>query len=128
MAGPRSTVPDPFRRRAHGRGKTAESIAVWRLRLAGYRILARRYACPAGEIDIVARRLSRLAVVEVKARASIATAAEAITPRQWRRIARAAEHFLAGRPALAALDLTFDVVLIAPWRWPRHLPDAWRPA
>ena len=32
----------------------------------GYRILARRYRSPAGEIDIVARRRNALVFVEVK--------------------------------------------------------------
>jgi putative endonuclease len=37
-------------------GRFAEILAAWLLRLRGYRILARRYATPLGEIDLVARR------------------------------------------------------------------------
>ena len=37
----------------------------------GYRILARRFRTPHGEIDIVARRGGLIAFVEVKARASL---------------------------------------------------------
>ena len=44
------------RRQAHRLGHAAEWRAVWRLRLAGYSILARRYKTKLGEIDIVARR------------------------------------------------------------------------
>ena len=44
------------RRQAHRLGHAAEWRAVWRLRLGGYSILARRYKTKLGEIDIVARR------------------------------------------------------------------------
>jgi hypothetical protein len=56
------------RRQANRLGHAAEWRAVWRLRLAGYSILARRYKTKLGEIDIVARRGGVLAFVEVKAR------------------------------------------------------------
>lgn len=114
------------RRRAERRGRAAESLAAWRLRLAGYRILARRARSSLGEIDLVARRGSVLAFVEVKAREDETLAIEAVGARQRARIARAAGLFLARRPDLAALSPRFDVVLVTPWRWPRHLVDAWR--
>ena len=66
------------RQKAHRLGHAAEWRAVWRLRLAGYSILARRYKTRLGEIDIVARRGGVLAFVEVKARADAATAADAL--------------------------------------------------
>jgi len=101
-------------------------VCVWYLRLRGYRILARRLRTPVGEIDILARRGDVLAAIEVKARDRIADAAEAVTPRQRRRVARAAAWVLTGRPALADLALRFDAMLIAPRRLPVHIPDAWR--
>jgi putative endonuclease len=67
-----------------------------------------------------------LAVIEVKQRPDFDTAIIAIVPRQRRRIGRAAEAFLAGRPDLADLALRFDVMLVERWRLPRHLRDAWR--
>ncbi len=112
---------------AERRGRGAERLAAWFLRLRGYRILARRFACPVGEIDLVARRGDLLLFVEVKRRRSPEAAAEALRPAQRRRIARAAEAFLRDRPALAGLRQRFDLVLISPWRLPRHLGDAWRP-
>lgn len=114
------------RRQAFRRGHAAEFLCLWHLRLRGYRILARRFRVPSGEIDLIARRGQVLAAIEVKARDSFAAAGEAVTPRQRRRIARALGHFIAQRPELAGLVLRFDVMLVAPRRLPRHLADAWR--
>jgi putative endonuclease len=94
--------------------------------LRGWRILARDWRCPAGELDIVARRGRTLAVIEVKARRDLETAVFAINPRQRRRIARATEAFLATRPDLAPLSIRFDVMLVERRRLPRHLAGAWR--
>ena len=114
------------RRRAWHRGRRAETLAACWLRLKGYRILARGFRVAVGEIDLIARRGQVLALVEVKARRRLAEAGESINRRQRRRIARAAEAFLQRHPRMAELDLRFDVVLIAPGQWPRHIADAWR--
>ncbi|HWE74933.1 MAG TPA: YraN family protein [Stellaceae bacterium] len=114
------------RRAAERRGKSAELLCLWHLRLRGYRILARRYKTPMGEIDLIVRRGDTLAAIEVKARADFDSAGAAITRRQQQRIMRAIAHFLGGRPDLAMLAARFDVMLVAPRRWPRHLVDAWR--
>ena len=113
------------RREAYGRGQRAETLAAWWLRLKGYRILARGFRVAVGEIDLIARRGRLIALVEVKARPSLEEAGAAILPRQRERIARAAEVFLQRHPALAGFDLRFDVVLLAPGHWPRHLANAW---
>lgn len=115
----------PARLRAFRYGRTAEAISAWWLRLHGYRVVASRYRTPVGEIDLVARRGRILAFVEVKARGDGAQLA-APSPRQRRRIARAAQAFLQRHPRLAALDPRFDVVSLSPWRLPRHIPGAWR--
>jgi putative endonuclease len=119
--------PRARRKLAYGRGQRAETIAAWWLRLKGYRILARGFRVPVGEIDLVARRGRTLALVEVKARADLPTALAAISPRQRHRIERAAAMFLQRHPALTHCDMRFDVVLLTPGHLPRHLPDAWRP-
>ena len=116
----------PRRERAQRRGKLAELMCRWHLRLRGWRIIAAGWRCPSGEIDIVARRGKVLAVIEVKSRRDLASAALALTPRQRRRIARAASAFLLVRPDLADLALRFDVMLVERLRPPRHLADAWR--
>ena len=78
------------RRAAHGRGLGAERLCALSLRLAGWRILARRYGTPAGELDIVARRGRLIAFVEVKHRRERQGVLETITARQRRRIENAA--------------------------------------
>ncbi|HEX3862882.1 MAG TPA: YraN family protein [Stellaceae bacterium] len=110
---------------ARRRGQRAEFWCRWHLRLRGWRIIARDWRCPSGEIDILARRGKVLAVIEVKSRSDFGAAAMSLLPRQRRRIARAATAFLLTRPDLAGLAMRFDVMLVAPRRPPRHLPGAW---
>jgi putative endonuclease len=114
------------RQAAQRHGRWAETLAAWRLRLAGYRVIQRNFRVPSGEIDLIVRRGRTVAFVEVKARPDRSLAAEAILPLQQLRIRNAAAAFLARRPELAALDLRFDVVLVCPGKLPHHIPDAWR--
>jgi putative endonuclease len=107
-------------------GRWAESVAAWSLRLRGYRIVARRFRTPLGEIDLVACRGRLLAFVEVKARTDLEQALEALGPRQRQRTVRAAEAFLMRHPRYLQHTLRFDLVAVRPWRMPRHLADAWR--
>jgi putative endonuclease len=115
------------RRAALRRGSQAETLAIWWLRLKGYRILGRNLRLGVGEIDILARRGGLLVAIEVKHRPDLLTAGEAIDRRSQERIARALSRWLAQHPRLADLDLRFDAMLMVPGHWPRHLPDAWRP-
>ena len=89
------------RQRAERRGRGAETVACWYLRLKGWRIVARRARVPGGEVDIVARRGRTLVFVEVKARTDLEAAALSITVVKRQRFARAARHYLA-RHAWAA--------------------------
>jgi putative endonuclease len=123
----RASTADPRRVVADRLGRWAEWRCVWRLRLSGYRVLARRLRTPVGEVDIVARRGALVAFVEVKARATVDAAAFALTEPQWRRIARAAEMFVSRRPGLASCAIRFDAMLVTPRGWPTHIVDAWRP-
>jgi putative endonuclease len=111
----------PERVAAFQTGLSAESRAA-ALRMAkGYRILAKRFRTPHGEIDLVAKRRNLIAFIEVKARASLDEAAYAVTPRQQARIINAAQVWLTAHPDRAELELRFDAILIAPRRLPRHL-------
>jgi putative endonuclease len=114
------------RQAAEKRGHRAERQAALLLRLKGFRLVARRYRCPVGEIDIIARRARLLVAVEVKARGDLATAAHAIDKRQQTRIARATDHFLAANASYSEHQIRFDAILVAPGKLPRHIPDAWR--
>ena len=113
------------RHAAYLRGNRAEAICALWLRLRGYRVLARRFRSPVGEVDLIVRRGDALAFVEVKSRSTLDRALQSVTPRQRRRVVRAAEAYLAVNPSLAALDLRFDLMAVAPWRRPRHLRAAW---
>jgi len=118
--------PHPDRRRAAQRfGRLAEHAARLLLRFKGYSILACDLRTPVGEIDIVARRGTVVAFVEVKSRARVPDA-DSLSPIQRRRIVRAAEAFLSRQQDPRIECVRFDLMLMAPWRWPRHIRDAWR--
>jgi putative endonuclease len=114
-------LASPARVAAFRTGLSAESRAAALLMAKGYRILAKRFRTPHGEIDLVARKRNLIAFVEVKARASLNEAAYAVTPRQQQRIVAAAQGWLVAHPEHAEFDLRFDAVLIAPRHLPRHL-------
>lgn len=118
--------PDFRRSRAYIRGLSAEFLCMWLLRLKGYRILARRYRGPAGEIDIIAQRGRLIAAIEVKARASLTEALESVSKRQQKRIMQTLLYFQSRHPRLAGLDYRFDVMWVGPRRAPKHIVDAWR--
>ncbi len=111
------------RQRSNRLGRRAEWIAVVWLMLRGYRILARGFKVTDGEIDIIARRGSSVAFVEVKARPSIEEALLAVTPTKQRRIRRAASVWLSRNGWAMAFVLRGDVVLAARGRWPRHIEN-----
>src|ERR1700712_4291824 len=114
-------IAAPERVAAFRTGISAEARAAAWLMAKGYRILAKRFRTPYGEIDIVARKRHLLAFIEVKARASLDEAAYAVTPRQQARIIDAAQAWLMAHPEHAEFELRFDAMLIAPRRLPRHL-------
>lgn len=113
------------RQAAEKRGRGAETLACWYLRLRGWRILARRARVPGGEVDIVARRGRTLAFVEVKARATEDAAAFSLDQWRLRRVAVAAER-LAPRFMREGDDIGIDAMFVVPGRWPRHLTNVWQ--
>ena len=117
-------APRPERVAAFGLGISAESRAAAYLVAKGFRILSRRWKSPLGELDIVARRRKLLVFVEVKARATLDAAAESIDARTQRRIASAAEAWLATYPQPNVTDMRFDAMLVAPGKMPRHIQAA----
>jgi putative endonuclease len=121
---PKRPAPQPERVAAFRLGLSAESRAAMLLLAKGYRIAARRWKTPVGEIDIVARRRRDLVFVEVKARDSLDAAAEAVSERSRQRIIAAAEFWLAHHPDDANCFIRFDAILIAPGKLPRHIANA----
>ncbi len=107
------------------RGARGETLATWFLRLKGYRILGRNVRTPLGEIDIVAKRGDVIAIVEVKARPTLRDAMDAVTPTAQRRIANAADLWLAKRRDADKLSIRFDIIAMVGRRWPIHIQNAW---
>jgi putative endonuclease len=107
-------------------GRHAETAAGLWLQLKGYRIRDRRVRTPLGEIDLVASRGKMLVFVEVKSRQTFEAALEAVTPETRRRIEQAARLWVGRRRSMQDWLWRFDIVLLAPGRLPRHMPDAWR--
>lgn len=112
-------------RRAGRRGEWL--CAIW-LMAKGYRILGFRLRTSQGEIDLLAMKRDVVAVVEVKLRASLASAIEAVDSVQRERLRRAASAIAARRPQLSRATIRLDLMALAPGRWPRHIPDAWNGA
>ena len=113
------------RETAERRGRGAETLACWWLRLHGWRILARRARVSGGEVDIVARRRRTLAFIEVKARATDDAAALSLDAWRLRRVVVAAER-LTPRFLQPGDDIRIDAVFIVPGRLPRHAVNIWQ--
>jgi putative endonuclease len=113
------------RQQAEKRGRGAETLACWYLRLKGWRILARRARVHGGEVDIVARRGRTVAFIEVKERATEEAAAFALDQYRLRRVAVAAEK-LAAKYIRDGDDIRIDALFIVPRRLPRHLANVWQ--
>lgn len=106
-------------------GRRAEIVAALWLMAKGYRILGFRLRTPQGEIDLLVARGRVLAAVEVKARASLEAALEAVGPPQRERLRRAVAAFASRRASLRQAYIRLDLMALAPGRFPRHIPGAW---
>ncbi|WP_252509733.1 YraN family protein [Thalassospira sp. TSL5-1] len=109
--------------RAERSGRFAESLCCFWLRIKGYRILARRYRGPGGEIDILARKANVLVAIEVKYRKTRTDALFAISPRQQGRIAQSLQAF-AARTGHAG-DMRMDVMTVSPKGRIHHHINVW---
>jgi putative endonuclease len=112
------------RKASEAAGRTAELIALWYLRLKGWRLLAERYRSHAGEVDLIMRKGEVTAFIEVKARKTLVGAIESVSPAQARRISAAARSFLAEDRKAARQSCRFDIVAVSPYHWPRHIENA----
>lgn len=112
------------RRAAERRGRQGEWLAEIYLRAKFYKVLYRRYQTPIGEIDLVVRRGRTIVFVEVKQRGTAAGFGQALEAVNEKRIARAAGWFQSRHGQYQGFDYRFDVILLAPGRWPSHLSNA----
>lgn len=122
----RSNAAGP-RRRSERLGRLAEWLAAGLLLAKGYRLLGHRTRTPYGEIDLIAVRRGRLAFVEVKHRAQLDVAKSAVSRGQAERIARAAEFWTWRRARYRDYEIGLDCIYVAPFAWPRHIPNALQP-
>lgn len=117
-------MPASSRERAEARGRLAETAALLALRLKGYRLLARRFKCKTGEVDLIMRRGDVTAFVEVKARGTVDDGVIAVTPQQQRRIAAAARAWLARDERARSSACRFDIVVVSPYLISHHIENA----
>jgi putative endonuclease len=122
--------PSPSRRKNPRRlaaelfGRRGEDIAAWYLRSKLYRVVARRYKTPLGEIDLIVRRFGVTVFVEVKTRQRRQDELDALLHVNRRRLVRAAQFYLTRNPRVAETPMRFDVIFLAPFSWPRHVRNA----
>lgn len=111
-------------------GSRGEDMAVNHLVAHGYDIVERNWRMNRLELDIVARKGSRLVFVEVKTRTSdFVDPATAITPKKIRNMVNSANRYMQhyGINFEAQFDLIF-VTRKADGEWEiEHIPDAFYP-
>ncbi len=112
------------RQQAEAKGRLAEIVVLAYLRAKGYKLLARRYRSPAGEVDLVMRKRDVTAFIEVKARATHDEAIIAVTDYQARRIAAAASHWMAQDSIANGGTCRFDIVAVNSVLLPKHIENA----
>ena len=112
------------RQQAHDHGHRAEVIALWFLRLKGYRLLAQRFKTSTGEVDLIMRKGDTTVFIEVKARATVDQSMFAVTPHQSRRIASAAATYATRDHKAAQGFQRFDIVAVPSYLWPTHIKNA----
>ncbi|MDR1982507.1 MAG: YraN family protein [Holosporaceae bacterium] len=104
------------------KGYLGEIIAVLLLKIKRYKILARRFKTPCGEIDIIAQKNNVIAFVEVKSRKTVDKCYNAITPKQLGRIQRASKIFMSKNKLYQNFS-RYDVILVSNWKFPVHIKN-----
>lgn len=93
-------------------GVSAESAVAKAYVAKGYRLVAERWRCAFGEIDLIAERNGTCVFVEVKKSRSFASAAMRITQRQQERIFAAASLYVSDLPKGLLTPMQFDAALV----------------
>lgn len=107
------------------KGAAYEAQAAAFLKASGFEILDRNWACPMGELDLVARKGDTVAFVEVRARSNTAYGlpAETVTRSKRAKIIKTAQAWIKARGAKAE-TFRFDFIGITPGSEPEHIEDA----
>jgi putative endonuclease len=95
-------------------GLAGESAALQHYLARGFRLVARNWRCPAGEIDLIVQRGDVLVICEVKTRrgAALGGGYEAVTAVKQRKLRRLAERFLLEHRSRAS-SVRFDVASVS---------------
>jgi putative endonuclease len=116
--------------RYHVFGRACEAAAAKSLAESGWQVVARNYRCGHKEIDLIIRRGTTVAFVEVKGRSGTSHGhpLETIGYRKRRELAAAARGWIAEHGESGTL-YRFDAIAVSPG--PRgleveHIEDAWR--
>jgi len=116
----------------HEMGASGEALAGRYLRLRGWRILARNWRAPGGEIDLIVKRGRTVAFVEVRSRkaGSAVSPEDSVTAEKQSRISRAARYYLSQQKSDDRTCFRFDVITV---EFPEsgrprvtHFPDAFK--
>ncbi len=115
----------------HQVGHFAETLALWYLRLKGYRFVTKNFVVKrgtgAGEIDLIMTKGKTVVFVEVKKRNTYGAAAEAITIENQMRVVKSSAVFLQRNPQFTKYEIRYDAVLFSAHHFlPRHIRNAWR--
>ncbi len=94
-------------------GNAGEEAARCYLLKSGYKLLAKNYRTPLGEIDIIACKDQSIVFVEVKTRRSTSYGRpeEAVTSAKRKKISRIAHAYLEAR-GLSGYNARFDVISV----------------
>jgi putative endonuclease len=111
---PESPARKPWWRRWFG--SRSEQAAAKFLKRQGFRIVARNYSCPQGELDLVAVDGGCIVFVEVRSTGAgdLTKTAASVDPAKQRRLTNLALHFLQ-RHRLLDRSTRFDVLIL---NWP----------
>ena len=95
-------------------GKLGEELAFKKVKVLGYKKVARNYRCPLGEIDLIARDGDTLVFIEIKTRKnkSIDYAKEAVDKRKQRQLSKVALFYMKSNDC-DNIKARFDVVAIS---------------
>ena len=111
------------------KGDWGEDRAVEYLKQKGYRLVCRKFRSKLGEVDVVVRKGSTLAFVEVKTRKrkDYGMPCEAVDAKKQYRLRRTAEYFLLTNPWARGMQARMDIIEVLcldEGNYIRHLENA----